>query len=306
MPTLSVPADDAVHKGDILQWWYWSGQLEAQTGRRFGFQVVFFAAEVLQNRIWGQMAQAAVSDIDAKVFRNEEVIWTGQPEVVPNAFTLSTPRGEVAASGGDGKDVLRASLAGYSLELRVTAQRPATLQYDGTLHRYGFGGNTYYYSRELIEAEGLVTTERGEALAVKGSVWFDRQFGELIPAILVGWQWFGMQLDDGSQILVYDFNRSPEEFYGRITYRDGTTRELSRRDCEVTVLDMWRSPRSRINYPHRWRLNILGRNYTITPLLDDQEMDARFWIGPRYWEGACRVEGDGQGRAYVELTGFSR
>ncbi len=46
----------------------------------------------------------------------------------------------------------------------------------------------------------------------------------------------------------------------------------------------------------------------IKPLVADQELRAKhdFWGGPEYWEGACSVEGDVKGQAYVELNGYCR
>lgn len=305
MPRLSIPADDSVHKNELLQWWYWTGHLEADSGARFGFLVVFFAAELFHNRIWGQMAHSAVSDMNANVFKSQEAIWTGQPELLPGAFSLATPNNRIVAVGKDGVDRLETRVGGYSFALDVTAQNQPTLHYGGDLHRYSFGGDTYYYSRGSMQTKGTIETPAGETLSVKGSAWFDRQFGELAPAVFVGWQWFAIQLDDGSQIMLYDFNRFPGEFYGKLTKSNGTSQELSGSDCRVTVTDHWRSQASGINYPHLWRINVLGKEYRVTPMMDDQEMDARFWIGPRYWEGACAVEGACTGKAYVELCGFS-
>ena len=48
----------------------------------------------------------------------------------------------------------------------------------------------------------------------------------------------------------------------------------------------------------------------ITPLLPDQELSTTRSTGVTYWEGACRVEGEKEGRpiagrAYVEMTGYA-
>src|SRR5262249_51226485 len=144
------------------------------------------------------------------------------------------------------------------------------------------------------------------ALAVTGNAWFDRQFGELFWAVRLGWQWFAIQLDDDTQIMLFAFNGARSEWMGSITGPDGTTRALTQGDFTVDVTGWWTSPRSGIRYPHGWRLAVPGRTLVVTPLLADQELTGGFfWFGPRYWEGACAVGGDGTGRAYVELVGFS-
>ena len=47
-------------------------------------------------------------------------------------------------------------------------------------------------------------------------------------------------------------------------------------------------------------------DYTLEPLLDDQELDSRTSTGTIYWEGAVRMLQDGRevGRGYLELTGY--
>ena len=75
------------------------------------------------------------------------------------------------------------------------------------------------------------------------------------------------------------------------------------------MLDQWKSPRTQINYPSKWQLLIpkLGIDLTITPLINDQELNVRY----RYWEGAVGVTGTKRGQSisgqgYVELTGYQK
>ncbi len=58
-----------------------------------------------------------------------------------------------------------------------------------------------------------------------------------------------------------------------------------------------------------WEIEVPGQALavTVTPLLDDQEMQVSFI----YWEGAVRAAGTMQGapvsgRGYVELTGYGQ
>jgi predicted secreted hydrolase len=303
--TVTLPADDAVLPDPLMQWWYWTGHLEGEDGRRFGFEVVFFLVESFHDHLSGQMAQAAVSDLDADVFVDEQFEAAHRPPVLPDAFRLDAGNGTIRADGGDGRDTLAATVKGYELELRVTARRPPTLHYGGERHDYGFGGNTCYYSRGAMDAAGSVRTPDGERHAVTGTVWFDRQYGELVPAVLRGWQWFAIQLDNDTQVMLFAFNRDPSEWMGSITGPDGATHSLTQGDFTIDILDWWVSPRSHIRYPHGWRVKLPDGELEIRPAMADQEMAGPFWIGPRYWEGACDVTGTAAGRAYVELVGFA-
>lgn len=307
MPSIQLPQDDAVKLHETLQWWYWTGHLKAKDGRAFGFEIVFFVGE-LADLVWGQMAQSAVSDLSANVFVDQEHILPLPPKVLDGAFDLATLDGSIAALGGGGDDRLYTKVKGYELSLTAAALKPATLHYGGLDHPYAFGGDTYYYSRPRMKVSGTLTLPSGEALEVDGECWFDRQFGGLLRAVLVGWQWFAIQLDGDVEIMVFDFNHQPDELYGSISEGQSKVVELGKDDIRVEITDWWTSPDTNIRYPAGWKITVSGRDtLVITPQMADQEMTGRFWLGPHYWEGACtvrRVDGARIGSAYVELVGF--
>jgi hypothetical protein len=50
---------------------------------------------------------------------------------------------------------------------------------------------------------------------------------------------------------------------------------------------------------------------SVSPVIEDQELDTRGTTMIVYWEGACEVQGKAgeagvKGRAYVELVGYDR
>lgn len=304
-PHVELPRDDALLDGPLLQWWYWTGQLQSDKGRRFGFEEVFFVGQALGQIVDGVMAQAAVSDVEANRFVDEQREAVGRPPSLPERFELSCAGGSITARGGNGHDQLHLEVGGYALDLNVQQLRPPTVHYEGRRHDYAFGGNTYYYSRERMRAEGTIRTADGEDHRVSGEVWFDRQWGELLPAVLRGWQWFAIQLEGNEQIMLFAFNEYEREWTGSSTDANGKTRVLGPADFQIEILDWWTSPRSHIRYPSGWKVTLPGHELHITPLMNDQEMTGRFWIGPRYWEGACAVDGTSKGSAYVELVGFA-
>jgi predicted secreted hydrolase len=126
----------------------------------------------------------------------------------------------------------------------------------------------------------------------------------------VGWDWFGLQLADGTALMFYamrnaDGSRDPASA-GTWIERDGQFRELASTDVQLTADGRWDSPRGG-RYPQRWHLAVasLGLDLQITPVLASQELGTV----PRYWEGAADVIGTRQGatmsgRGYVELVGY--
>ena len=70
----------------------------------------------------------------------------------------------------------------------------------------------------------------------------------------------------------------------------------------------WTSPRTSLTSPVEFDVHAKGIDYTVSPLMDDQELDARHSAGTIYWEGAVRAlqAGREEGRGYLELTGYWR
>lgn len=300
-----LPPADAPQRDRLLQWWYWTGMLTADDGRRYGVESTFFEASALCDLIQGQMVQVAVTDVAARRHVLREYNWVvGAPETV-NCFGLASPDGaQVAAGSGPGVS-LYVGVEGYVLSLVGQSETPAVRHYGGARHRYVFGGDTLYYSRPRVRAAGTLKTPDGASHAVRGMLWFDRQYGELAQSIFNGWQWFGLHLDDGRSVMVYDYPGHPSERYGCVIERDGGGHYWHGAEVHLHVKSTWVSPMSGRVYPDEWAIRLGDLALTVTPMVHGQEMDARFWIGPKYWEGLCVVEGPGgvKGTGYVELVG---
>ena len=158
-------------------------------------------------------------------------------------------------SGASGKDTLHAQLApdeaalagspgGLGLDLALAATKPAALHdHDGWID-FGPAGGSYYYSRTAMTATGHLDLD-GRSLAVEGSAWFDHQWGDFISVGGGGWDWFAVNLDDGTDLtlsLVRDADGSYPLIYGTVVERDGTVRHLDRDAFQVEVTDRWVEP----------------------------------------------------------------
>jgi predicted secreted hydrolase len=86
----------------------------------------------------------------------------------------------------------------------------------------------------------------------------------------------------------------------------GQLRPYAPQEIHFEPQRQWRSPRSGVTYPVAMRVDTATTAYTLEPLLDDQELDARASTGAFYWEGAVRASQSGRevGRGYLELTGY--
>ena len=84
---VGLPADDGVHTGEAVEWWYWTGHLQDTTGRWFGYQVTFFVFG-----FGGLLMNAALTDIDGAVFHRDAQFLFAAPDAIPNAFGFTFDR----------------------------------------------------------------------------------------------------------------------------------------------------------------------------------------------------------------------
>jgi predicted secreted hydrolase len=306
-PPVTFPRDEAPH-GDLTEWWYYTGHLQAADGRQWGFELVTF--QILRATLQPYyVAHFAVTDQQRGSFRYQDRSSQGVQPQPSEGFDLSV--GDWRMAGLLGNDRLQASTDEYGLDLALTATRPPVL-HDGGLVTFGPAGDSYYYSRTRMQVSGTFV-DNGERIPVTGQVWFDKQWGNFV-VVGGGWDWFSLQLDDGADVML-NLIRDPAGrttiIYGTYVAPDGSFRHLDGGQFELSVLDHWTSPRSGITYPSGWRATVpdAGLDLTITPVLQDQELDTRRSTSMVYWEGEQKIVGtrDGKpvtGKGYVELVGY--
>jgi predicted secreted hydrolase len=209
---------------------------------------------------------------------------------------------------------MHAAQADVAIDLQLVDRKGPTLQGDRGYSQKGpdAGNASYYYSHTRLETSGVVQVGR-EAHQVEGWSWMDHEFStSALAPDQVGWDWFALQLDDGSDVMVFQVRKNDgtvDSFSrGTLVGPNGERQYLSVDDFEIDVRSTWRSPRTGASYPSRWTVQVPGAALTldIEPYLADQELDVSY----AYWEGAVRCEGQraGQpvrGEGYVELTGYA-
>ena len=208
---------------------------------------------------------------------------------------------------------LRANDKAIGVDLELTALKPPILNgIDGLSQKSADPNNaSYYYSITRLQTEGqLRIGER--SFEVSGLSWLDREWStSALAANQVGWDWFALQLGDGSELMYYGLRRTDGDrdtaSAGTFIDASGRAAHLTADDVDITVLDSWESPEGG-TYPSRWRLQVprFELALTVTPVISDQEL----FTTVRYWEGAVDVEGQHdevsvEGRGYVELTGYA-
>jgi predicted secreted hydrolase len=128
-----------------------------------------------------------------------------------------------------------------------------------------------------------------------------------------GWDWMGLQLDDGTDLMVYRLrNRRGATDYlsGTQVGTDGVPRYLSDREISIVGSAPWRSDRSGASYPQVWRVNVAGMPpLTVKSEMPGQELVTSDSTDVTYFEGAARVVdagGGAVGAGYLEMTGYDK
>lgn len=308
-PPVSLPKDEAPHD-DLTEWWYYTGHLEAEDGRTFGFEFVIFQA------IRGDYppvypAHFAISDRARGAFFHRERSSVGSQIGTEAGFELRV--GDWRMRGLNGRDELEVETPEYGLRLRLEALKRPVLHDEDGIAGFGAAGVSYYYSRTRMAVEGTLI-DHGQPVRVKGLAWFDKQWGNFL-VLEGGWDWFALMLDDGAELmlnLLRDEDRNLALAYGTYVAPDGTFRHLGGAEFSIEPTGSWTSPRSGAVYPSGWRVTTRQPSYglTVTPVLQDQELSGGGTTGIVYWEGQNDVAGTRgdqpvAGRAYVELTGYA-
>jgi predicted secreted hydrolase len=337
---VSFPGDLGPHDDYQTEWWYYTGNLATEEGRPFGFQLTFFRRALtppdatdppetgsadLRPSDWRTnqvyLAHFTISDIEAERFYPNERFSRGAAGL---AGAQSQPyrvwlEDWYAEEQDDGRVRLVARSEDVSLDLLLEETLPPILHGDGGLSPKGPepGNASYYYSIIQQQAQGTVNIE-GLEHTVAGLVWKDHEYStSALSPDAVGWDWFSLQMDDGSGLMFFQIRRDDGSNDGNLIdpassgtfiFPDGSSKTLASDDWQLEVLDSWTSPRSGADYPAGWRITVpeLALELTGRPLLADQELN----VSTTYWEGATSFAGSRDGRpisgqGYVELTGYA-
>jgi predicted secreted hydrolase len=325
--TLRFPQDHGAHPETRIEWWYLTGWLD-EASRRWGFQLTFFRAATglgaaNPSRFAPRQlvfAHAAISDLQQQRLRHDQrIARTGfgiaEAAVGDTALTLQhwSLRREAAAGASRYLARVASESAAFTLDLQLDATQPLLLQGDAGYSRKGPGPEqaSHYYSEPQLAVQGRLT-EDGKAHAVRGHAWLDHEWSDsLLDPQAVGWDWIGINLDDGSALTAFRLRRADgSALWAGGSFRAAGTvaRDFGADDVHFASGRIWQSPASGARYPVEWQIETPAGRFMVKALLDAQELDSRASTGSIYWEGLSALfDADGRrvGTGYLELTGYA-
>jgi predicted secreted hydrolase len=337
---LVFPRDFGAHPAFRTEWWYITGWLEPQSGAAepLGFQITFFRSRPRidprnPSRFAARqlvLAHIALSDrrrgtlVHAERSAREGFDLAGAREGDTDVWIDDW---RLQRSGATQASRYQASFPGDALafDLQLAATQPLLLHGVDGFSQKGPAARqaSYYYTQPQLAVSGHIVHE-SRRLPVRGRAWFDHEWSsEILADGAVGWDWAGLNLDDGSALMVFRIrDRNGSALWAGGTFRParGAPVTLGPRAITFTALREWRSARTGARYPVAVRVAVPAQAlaFDLLPLFDDQELDARASTGIVYWEGAVSVQraaaergtsaagADVVGRGYLELTGYQR
>jgi predicted secreted hydrolase len=318
------PRDHHAHPDFKTEWWYFTGNLEAKDGRRFGFQLTFFRQGVRRGPAASRfavddikLAHFAVSELGEGRFRHAQKVSRGSfgEAGFSDGNRIAWIDGWEVSMAGEGKFRLVARDKDFALDLELAALKPPVFHGEDGVSRKaaGEGRASHYYSFTRMEATGTLGLD-GVEVPVRGLAWFDQEWAtNQLTEEQTGWDWLSLQFDNNCELMLFqirlkDGGRDPFS-HGTWIDAEGNVMAIKNSDFELVPGRVWRSAETGGDYPVEWRIRIpkLGLDLAVKAALDGQELVLR---PISYWEGsvtAVGAKGDSSlsGRGYLEMTGYA-
>ena len=321
---LSFPADYGAHPEFKTEWWYVTGWLKTADGKPLGFQVTFFrsrtGADDANPSAFAPkqliMAHAALSDPSLGHLVHDQ-------RSAREGFGLVYAKSRITdlklddwrmRRGDDGAYTVSIKSPELTLELRLAPGGPLLPQGDRGYSTKGPKPEnaSYYYSEPQLKVTGLAGRASAAPAQVTGTAWLDHEWSsQALDPDAAGWDWIGANLDDGSALMAFQIrSKQGDKLWAHAALRDasGKVTQYLPGQVSFTPQARWKSPRTNAVYPVATTLVTGAAVWSIKPLQDDQELDARRSTGAVYWEGAVTLTRDGKpaGRGYLEMTGYAK
>jgi predicted secreted hydrolase len=343
----SFPRDYFNHPNFQTEWWYYTGNLQSSDGHRFGFEMTFFRQGVSRQRgvsdknAWDvrdlYLAHLALSDLSGGRFYHLERTNRAGPGIAgvdESAQRIWNGNWQIQWQNSD--QVLQAIGENFQLQFTLHSEKAPVIHGENGVSQKaaGAGRASHYISLTRLDTAGTILLG-GDKYSVSGLAWMDHEFftHQLDPE-QVGWDWFSIQLDDHSELMLFHIRRRDGSIdpYSAGTYVDAQGHTTHLRDSDFTlepvggstagsggssssgaISDWYQSPVSGAKYPIHWKVSVpkLNLELSATTPLASQELAGTSEITPTYWEGAVTLAGTREakpasGVGYLEMTGYAK
>ena len=306
--SVTLPADEAPHH-NLLEWWYFVGHLSgvdpAGKTHQYGYEVTVFQLNVGVGPA-NYSAHFAITDITTGKYSYEERAIEAPIPNETDGFALSVGNWSVLGSSGNYAVGATFSDNTYGLQLSLSSAIPPALNGTDGIIPYGGWGTSAYYSYTSLATSGTII-DHGIPVKVTGVSWQDRQWFD--PTGTSGWNWFAIQLKNNVQYMLYYLQDSTGAIIQTVGTEvvNGVAVPVPAGQMTLQPLSYWVSPKTLYTYPSKWRITVPDGSFTVTPVIQDQELAAP--LHHVYFEGDSTVVGNWRGLritgdAYAEVNPY--
>jgi len=306
-------AEEGVHRDVRVEWWYHWGLLQDDAGGRWACFSSFFRAHkpglpITRYYLYDltdlssgqrQSRSAAGAEILPLVASLTGEAKLPKPHLVIPGAPLEQGGDPLKLRYGDdaferlGPGLYRLQVGDLDLELRATSGFMAV---EGSgLTGVGRPEEMHYATIPRLVATGTVKGRKAS-----GTFWYDHQWGATWTEPSIGWSWWGLQLDDGTNVNAYVLR----DLKTGTPIRGVCTHDREVYPLEAQPEEYWES-RTRVRYPVAWRLRAGPLDLRIKPIFPERELPV---LGDQesIWEGPVEVSGSVTGRGFQELVSYAR
>ena len=319
---LVFPRDRGSHPDFRTEWWYITGRAMSG-GRVFGFQLTFFRSRVdatqgMSSKFAARQllfAHAAITDVQGKkLWHDQRIARDGFGVAFASEQDMNVKLRDWSLQAQGRRYSAELPAADFGLKLQFDETQPLVLQGRQGLSRKGPEEKqaSYYYSAPQLAVRGSLQI-KGQSHEVSGKAWLDHEWSEeVLHPRAIGWDWIGMNLDDGSALTAFRLrDKDGNALWDGGSFRSGKggLYTFSRGEVIFKPVRRWKSPLSQASYPVEWIVRTPADFYTVKALIDNQELDSRNSTGAIYWEGLSElIDSNGKrvGSGYLEMTGYAQ
>jgi len=314
---IKFPQDELAHD-NIIEWWYFNGNLKDKKGNKYAFMDCLFKADTKKVKIpflkspikTIYFSHSLLSDIKNKKF---------YPEVNPislvSADSFSKPQlfinyTQPAWDGYTNYVIEKIGKFKYRIKTRdidlvlTSTKKPLLEGGKGFIHLDL--KKTYYYSLTNLKTKGKIRIN-GEWIKVTGKSWMDHQWAD-VAYENDKWTWFSIQLDNNAEMVCFEYDDGKKKTYlASVSYPKSKEKHFS--EIKLKPLGKkWKSKKTEATYPLSWQIKIptAGIDLQVKSTINNQEVN----FGTiNYWEGPLNVKGlfnnkKVRGVGFMELVGY--
>jgi predicted secreted hydrolase len=316
---IEFPLDGMPHDKNIVEWWYFNGNLKGEDGREYAFMDCLFSVDpkrinlpfvkrLPMKRFF--FSHHLLSDINSNKsisVVNPIVILSRDSfcdEMMFANYIHPSLKGYLNYEIKEKKGFcFHIKTEHFDLELK-SRKKPLLLGGHGFLNAHTDMA-TYYYSLTSLDAKGTIIM-KNKRVKVTGQAWMDHQWADT-PYQKVMWNWFSIQLGNGCELVCYEFIRKEDKIY-HASVINRRWRCYHSNDVEIKRLGLtWKSRDTGARYPLSWEINIPGKGIRLKVLPRVRKQEIVFG-SINYWEGPIMVKGKFgdktvKGLGFMELVG---